>query len=355
MTRLFSLMALFLTLFTAGCVRDRKVADPVRPPVARASEPASRARPVSPRITATDDLRLTPINTEEPAKLDDRKTLPERVADRKDKREERRGEADKPKLPSPFAPAEAPKTGTPAPIGSDLAAARKLYDIAAGEYAKLTDFEATLTRHEVVGKVEMPTEVVLFQYRKKPFSIYMRNLGEVGHGREVLYVDGALDGKMHVVIGEGDGNFLMKTGSRMAFDPNNKLVTAKSRHKITEAGFGDSLAKFGKLIALAENGSRTNSVKSLGKVNRRESDHPLDGLELVLQPGDEPSLPKGGKKIVYFDLKEGSASYAFPVLLITHDENGREVENYFFDKIKNPAGLTDADFSLERMQGKSRR
>ncbi len=356
MIRSLTLMALFCLTVGSGCLRDRKTDDPLRPPLARASEPASRNRPAAAAASRTspDDIRVAPGNLESPAKVDDRKKLPDRVADRKDRREERR-DPQKAQLPSPYAPkpeavAEAPKVAT-----GDLATARKLYDIAAREYDKLTDFEATLTRKEVVGRTEMPTEVVLFQYRKKPFSIYMRNLGEVGKGREVLYVDGANDGKMHVVIGEGDGNILMKTGSHMQFSPTNPLVTSKSRHKITEAGFGDSLAKFGKLIKLAENGTCTNSVKALGKVNRKEVDHPLDGLELTLQPGDEPSLPKGGKKIVYFDLTEGSPAYGFPVLLITHDENGREVENYFFDKIKCPAGLRDSDFNADRLHTRNRR
>ena len=53
-------------------------------------------------------------------------------------------------------------------------------------------------------------------------------------------------------------------------------------------------------------------------------------------------LPKGGKKFVYFDLKESSPSYGCPVVLITHDDSGKEVEYYCFDKFKNPANLTDA-------------
>lgn len=356
MSRWFVLMLAFSA--GVGCLRDRRAEDPLRAPTARGSEPTRRT-PTAPasRPSSPDDLRIAPPRMEEPAKVDDRK---ERREERKERREERREERrdghEKPKLPSPKAESvpPLPKLPNASTTNSDLIAARKIYDIAAAQWEKLTDFEATLTRREVIGKTEQPTETVLFQYRKKPFSIYMRNLGDVGRGREVLYVDGQHEGKMHIVIGEGDGGLLMKPGNKMALPPNSPLVTGKSRHRITEAGFGDSLAKFGKLIALAENGSRVNAVKSLGTVQRKEYPHPLEGLELTLAPGDEPSLPRGGKKVVYFDLKEDSPAYGFPVLLITLDENGREVEYYFFDKIRNPAGLTDADFHPDRLQARKR-
>jgi hypothetical protein len=53
-------------------------------------------------------------------------------------------------------------------------------------------------------------------------------------------------------------------------------------------------------------------------------------------------------------MKETSPSYGFPVLVITEDDTGREVEYYLFDKFKNPAGLTDADFDPSRLQSKRR-
>lgn len=355
------LLLLMLAFMATSCMRNRQSEDPLRSETVRGSDPSARRTLIAPASRAVanpDDLRVTPPRIEDPATLDDRAAPPERREERKERREERRA-PEKPKLPSPFAP----ETPAPAPVNqagngsssnADIAVARRIYDVAAAQFEKLVDFEATMTRREVVGKQESPTERVLFQYRKQPFSIYMKTIGDAGRGREVLYVEGQHDGKMHVVIGEGDGGLLMKPGSKMAFAPNNPIVANKSRQKITDAGFGNSLAKFGKLIALAENGTRQGAVKSLGNVQRTEYAYPLEGLELTLQPGDEASLPRGGKKTVFFDMKEGSSSYGFPVLIITHDETGREVEYYLFEKVKNPAGLTDADFHPERLQTRRR-
>ncbi|CAN5550931.1 hypothetical protein BH11PLA2_BH11PLA2_05340 [soil metagenome] len=375
MTRSLLLMATVGLMLGTGCLRNqtKKERDPLSP-TARATDPATPRKPVaSPtsRITNPDDISVVPPRIEEPAMVpvDDRKTLPERIRDR---REEKNAPVEKPMLPSPIAPKTVPPTA-PAPLttsptvptppvaakpvekpANDLAGIKTLYQTAVTQFDKLVDFEARLVRKEVVKGKDQPAEEVIFQYRKKPFSIYMKTIGEVGRGREVIYVDGQHDGKMHIIMGEGDGNILMKAGSKVAFEPTNPLVTAKSRHKITEAGFGDALTKFGKVITLTENGTRPNGVKPLGKVDRKEYSYPLDGVDIQLNPGDDHTLAKGGRKLVYFDMKEGSASYGFPVLVITLDETGREVEHYCFDKFKNPAKLTDADFDPARLVSKRR-
>ena len=70
-------------------------------------------------------------------------------------------------------------------------------------------------------------------------------------------------------------------------------------------------------------------------------------------PGDDPNLPKGGKRQYYFDRDEKSPSYGFPVLFITF-ENEKEVEYYCLDRFKMPANFTDADFSPEKLGGKKK-
>jgi hypothetical protein len=363
-----------------GCTRDqiRRDRDPLSP-TARASEPSPRKSTVAPasRLNGPDSARTAPTNLEDPAKLDadsetDRKTLPERIRERRDERKDNRT-PEKPALPSAFQPkteapppapvpeapnveppkAEPPKINSPSK-SSELAQIKAIYTTAAAQFEKLVTFEAQMTRREVVKNREQPTEEVLFQYRKKPLSIYMRNLGDQGRGREVVYVDGQHDGKMHIIMGEGDGGIFAKPGTKLAFEPTNPLIAGRSRHKITEAGFGDSVTRFGKVIALTENGTRPGGVKSLGKVDRKEYAYPLEGVDITLMPSDDPLLPKGGRKLVYFDMKADSPSYGFPVVLITQDETGREVEYYAFTKFKNPANLTDADFDPARLVPKRR-
>jgi hypothetical protein len=354
-------MALTLTAFTAtvmaGCLRDSL--NSTRP-TARGVEP-----------TAATGARLEP-----PVRLttgDERKGVREKIQERKDKKAT---PAEKPMLPSPIAPKEtkepekpAAKLGPATPVDTpptppaavksdapkgELATVRHIHEVAAAQFEKMVDFEAHMVRREVVKGREQPTEELLFQYRKKPFSIYMKNVGEHGRGREVVYVDGQHEGKMHILMGEGDGGIFAKAGTKMAFEPSNPLVTSKSRHKITEAGFAEMVVRFGKVITLTENGTRPGGVKSLGKIERKEYPYALDGVEVMLLPGDDTTLPKGGKKMVYFDMKDTSASYGFPVLVTTHDETGREVEYYCFTQFKNPAKLTDADFDPARLVPKRR-
>src|SRR5205085_1199141 len=118
---------------------------------------------------------------------DDRKPIRERIQER---REERKGEAEKksPTMPSPIAPkGEAPATGTrgadaprSGPTGDPV---KDVYQRAAERFAKTPDYEARLVRREVVGGKEGPTEEILYQFRQKPFSVYMRNTGTAGRGR----------------------------------------------------------------------------------------------------------------------------------------------------------------------------
>jgi hypothetical protein len=94
-------------------------------------------------------------------------------------------------------------------------------------------------------------------------------------------------------------------------------------------------------------------VKSLGQVSRKEYPYPLDGVEITLRPGDDATLPKGGKELVFFDPNPDSSGYAMPVLVIVFEPGEREVEYYSFDRFRAPAGLTDADFTPDRL-GKKR-
>jgi hypothetical protein len=225
---------------------------------------------------------------------------------------------------------------------AEAADPRTLYKRAADRFAKLPDYEARLVRREAVtGKVG-PTEEILFRFRKTPFSVSMKNTGDAGRGREVLYVKGKFEGKMHVVVGEGDGGLFARPGSKMAFEPDSPLVASKSRHKITEAGFGATLERLAKLL---DPGRAT----PLGSVSRKEYPYPLDGVELALKPGDDPGLPAGGKQLMFFDPNPESEGYALPVLSVVSDPAGHEVEYYCFDRFHAPAKLIDADFDPERM------
>ncbi len=270
---------------------------------------------------------------------------------------------DSPPLAEPFEPVS---RKTPEPLRTEqsepkkpdgpaaLPEVRKLLDAAIKTYAKVPDYEAKLVRREVVSGKALPTEELTYAHRKEPFSIYLAVTGEVGKGREMLYVKGQNNGKMIVITGKGD-NALLGTGKRMELDPDSPLITGKSRNRIYDAGMGKMLATIGKYVEQAEGGKRpADSVKLLGATEGIESKLPLLTVELTFQPKDEPLLPKGGTRTYGFDADKRSASYGLPVQIVTLDEKGKEVEFYSFSAFKIPAKLTDADFSPDRLTGKKK-
>lgn len=317
------------------------------------SDYKSVAIPPAPRplIEAPVTIPVSATLPEPDAADDEKKRLLERLREKREKEAEK----EKPMLPSAIAPKEAPKEAPKVEAKpnakNDLAAARELHDRLLAKYRKLNDYESHMTRREVVGGKEMPTEEILFQFRKQPFSVYMKNLGEVGKGREVLYVEGKFDGLMHIVTGVGDVPRLL-VGIKNSLKPDSPMVTSKSRHMITEAGPGHHLAKIDKYLKLVEAGKST--VKHLGVVTRKDQPNPVEGMEIAIPPGQDPLLPKGGKWVLYFEPNPEAANFGNLMLHQLYDETGREVEYYCFTKFRAPANLTDADFHPDRLGAKKK-
>jgi hypothetical protein len=268
----------------------------------------------------------------------DRKPLRERV---KERREERRNETP----PAPATPATpAPKpAAVPEPPELDASQSiRKLLDAAGRRYADVPSFEAHLTKREVVNGKPLPQDEITYRFRKAPLSVFMKVLSPEGQGREVMYVQGQFDGKIHLITGKGD-NRLVGVGFKTSMNPDDKQATAKSRYRIYEAGFGRTLAGLAKALAPAD-GSRP-AVKSLGLVQRPELPYALEGVEMPIPSGEDPTLPRGGVRRAYFDTKPDSPGYLLPILVVTTDAAGKEVEYYHFSQMKVPGGWTDADWN----------
>lgn len=299
--------------------------------------------PVLPNGGPVVPMTFAPIGTEEfisTADTDDRKSLRERMEENRKKREDRRTET-KPETPA--------KTETPAKsdstakeTNSDLGAVKKLLNTSLKRYAEVADYECRLIKREVVGGKQLPTDEILYRFRKEPLSVYMKTLSEAGQGREVMYVKGQFGEKMHVITGKGD-NLIVGVGYKTEVDPDSKMATAKSRYRVYEAGFGRTLAGLTKAVNSMEAGS--GAVKALGLVSRKEFEYTLEAIEVTLKPSDDPLLDKGGKRQLFFDPKPDSPSYMLPVLVITTDAAGKEVEYYCFDRLKTPTGLKDADWN----------
>ncbi|OWK38876.1 DUF1571 domain-containing protein [Fimbriiglobus ruber] len=355
--------------------RADAISEPSVPPLPDVTGPVPVANAVPP-INVPPEVPDAPVQRAQgmadnsggvvSADSDDRRPLKERLEEMRKKREERREQRreDRDPMPLPSLPAlpppsnvkppaaaepvPSPTPAAPAPMpavnaatspvpASSSADVKQLLDMARARYATVTDFEARMVRREVVNGKEQPGEEVLYKFRKEPLSVYMKTVSENGKGREVLYVKGQFDGKMHVITGKGD-NRLVGVGFKTTVDPDSNTATAKSRYRIYEAGFGRTLDG---LVKSVEKGA----VKVVGEVRRKEYEFPLTAIEVTIRPGDDAMMPKGGKRQIFFDAKKDSPSYLFPVLVVATDADGREVEYYCFDGIKVPSGMKDADWT----------
>lgn len=296
-----------------------------------------------------------------------RKKLLERIRERRQEKKEKetpklppatesREPMPVPKKPDALPKADAKpeqKPSVPATEGGDLKAVRALLDAARKKNDETPSFEAHLVKREVVNGKEQPTEEAIYRFRKDPLSVHIRVVGEVGTGREVMWVKGQNKDKMTIVTGKGD-NILLGAGKRMEMDPDDKLVAAKSRYKIYEAGMQRPIGALTKFVEQVEAGKRpADTVRYVGPVERKEYKTKPNAVEVTLTATDDPFLPKGGKRVYHFDADPKSPSYGLPVLVISLDHEGREVEHYCFTDFKLVGELTDADFDPAKI-GKKR-
>jgi hypothetical protein len=133
----------------------------------------------------------------------------------------------------------------------------------------------------------------------------------------------------------------------MALAPDSFLVKRSSRHPITEAGVCAIVDMYASGVAAFDKGQ--HPLRYLGVVKRQDFDEgtQLEGVEEDLAPGTDPSLPRGGRRQLYFN----TANH-LPALVITRDDRGQEVEYYRFDRFQSRVRLDDDDFNPEKLFGK---
>jgi hypothetical protein len=240
----------------------------------------------------------------------------------------------------------APSVASPSPIDSEAkpVSLRQLQQDGAAWYVGVDSYIVRLTRREQVGDEAKPEEVMLFKFRKEPWSVYFKWVGKVGHDREVIYVKGQYGNQIHTRLAAGDAPF-MPAGHTMALAVDSTLVRSASRHSITEAGIGSCVIRFGELLDAQERGDRSHgTVTDLGAQNRREFSQPVRGAEQIIPPGAETELPKGGRRHFYFD-----AEHHLPMLVITYDNRNQEVEYYHYDRLEAPVHLDADDFNPNKL------
>jgi hypothetical protein len=216
---------------------------------------------------------------------------------------------------------------------------RSLYTRAAQRYASIEAYTAHLKRRERVNGKARPEEEILFKFRKQPWSVYFKWVGSEHRGREVIFVKGQHEGKIHTLTAAGDG--LFGAGKHWALLPDNILVMANSRHSITESGVGVLIDRFGDLLDRIERGDPTaGAVSYLGGVRRPEFDAPVEGVQQNIPPGAEKGMDRGGQRLWFFD-----PELNLPLLTITTDSGGQELEYSCYHHFLVSVRLSDADFN----------
>jgi hypothetical protein len=247
-----------------------------------------------------------------------------------------------PAKPAATAPASAP--AAPQPTETAAPTPGELVRQAMVRYATIDSYIARLTRREVVKNKRQPEEVLLFKFRKEPWSVYFKWLGKQGQGREAVYVPGRYGGKIHTLLAAGDMP-LVPAGRRMAVSPDNVFVRSASRHPISEAGIGASVERLNALVRALDRGNRQGgTLKVLAGLNRPEFEKSVNALEHAIPAGAEEAVPRGGRRLYFFD-----PDSHLPVLVIGYDHRGEEVEYYRYDRLLYPVKLNADDFDPDKL------
>jgi hypothetical protein len=251
--------------------------------------------------------------------------------------------------PSARQPDPPPMTASPAAT-SDVSSSEplkemcRLHKLAAEQYAKMDSYIARLRRREQVGSKQNPEEVLCFKFRKDPWSVSLKWLSAQGKGREVIYVKGQYENKLHTLLAAGDMP-LMPAGKRISLPVDSMMVKSASRHDITDAGIGALIDHFAAAVEIAGSGeTKRGSLTYLGAQTRPEFSTPHEAAEQLIPAGAESTLPRGGRRLWYFD-----PEHHLPVLVITYDDAKKEVEYYFYDRFQFPVKLDEDDFNPEKM------
>lgn len=252
----------------------------------------------------------------------------------------RRGAAADVIQPVQFTPAQ-PTTTTPNPNDADPLS-RLLRD-AEQSCAQNDSYICRLRRREHQPGKPKPEEVLIFKCRARPFSVHFKWLGEEGKGREVVFVGGRGDDKLHILTAAGDIP-LTPAGRRLDLPADSLLVRSASKYPITEAGLCRTVARFHRLLDDSRRGVPGLACKYLGPMSRPEFAGPLEMVEITLPPNREPEAPRGGRRLLGFD-----SLTKWPVFSTTFDPEGREIDYYCFDRFQLNVRLDDDDFNADKM------
>ena len=226
----------------------------------------------------------------------------------------------------PVAIAPAP-VGEPAPPAPSVAAeVERLMSEMAQAYDKVRDYTTILHKRERVKGKLLPAEKLAIKFRK-PYSIYIKWVGEVNQGQETIYVRGANGGKLRA----HRGSFPKAT---LDLAPSHKFAMLNNRHPVTEASLGH-------VIDLISTNLRRGKADARGVMALSDAgESTRHGVRVrcieAVFPGDD-YYGKKARVCVFVDTKLLSRIQIW-------DGAGRLVEDYEYEKLRVNVGLSARDF-----------
>jgi hypothetical protein len=316
-------------------------AGPVEPPPPAAAPPRmetkaeappvkTTAPPITPEQTSIADPRPAPVDAAKPGPAPVLLPAPPPAP---------------PASSNPVAPAAVHEPVPPAPAAESSSPLQRLQQQAEEAAKRLDACTARLTRAEQVGGKETREEVLVCKFRKEPFSVHFKWIGQAFKDREVIYVAGQHENKIHTWLSAED-RVLGPLIKQVAYPPDSPMVRSRSRYPITTAGVWWPVQMFSRLSKALEAGDkRYGTLTYVGP--QAMPQYPGKQMELVehtVPAGAESVMPGGGKRQWYFDPETH-----LPLLIIAHDDRGQRVEYYCYTDVQPVSGLTDDDFNPEKL------
>jgi len=232
----------------------------------------------------------------------------------------------------------------------ELAKLQELYQQAAQRYAQMDDYVCRFRRRELLANGDVGKDMILLRVRKHPFSLrFTWPKGSPDEGREVVYVQGRFNNQLVVRTGKGD----WLAGLRIELAPDSPRANANTRRSFLQANVGYLVESLGQAVQSQQEGNyRFGRIRYLGRQPRPESATPLECVLQEIPPGLEKLLPRGGRRYFYLATDSRLPECGLPVLIITQDDSGREVEYYCFDRFSINIGLRDEDFDPDQLWGR---
>jgi outer membrane lipoprotein-sorting protein len=203
---------------------------------------------------------------------------------------------------------------------------------------KIQDYSAIMVKRERIGGQLSEEEYAFVKIRHRPFSVYMRFLypPSIG-GQEVIWIEGANDGKMWA-----RGTGLKRVFGTVSLSPTSPIVMRNNRYPITEIGI---LRLVERIIEVAEHDAQYGECEVTYYPGARINNRPCLCIQVV------HPIPRANFRFhiarVFVD-----EELRLPVRYESYDwpkEPGGSpllLEEYTYLNIRLNNGFTDKDFDI---------